>query len=1001
MKYNKKNKLTSNISKILGGSALAMILTSSVHAGNEVIDSTYTDDAIVSIELTEEELMFIDDSQEIHEFFGADVMDTVSPSDFLGDIRDIDIVPDWMPGDAVISVPRRIYPNLNRSALSDPINKVMGDDQHLDDLQTDAQGTYQRAVSDGSVNIEGNGFSGVNPSDTTGTVGKNHYIQSINGSAGSIFSIYDKTTGNKISGPTAMSNLGVDKCKSAAGDPIVFYDEAAERYIMTEFSNEAGRSLCVYVSKTDNPVSGGWHAYEFQAPEFPDYPKFGRWGDSYFVGTNESAGPGIYALERSKMLAGQTARMQRKTAPKLAGLGFQMLLPVDVDTVNGPDANAPGLFLRQNDDELNNKGSNNANQDYLELWTFDPDYDNSANSKLVGPIKIAMSEFDSNVCSNATSSDGFGCLSQKGSSTKLDPVREVVMYRSQYRRFASHESIVGNFVHDAGSDRASLRWFELRKVGTGAWGLHQEGTYAPGDTNNRFMGSAAMDASGNIALAFHISGPETFPGISMTGRLATDANGTMTQTEKVLIAGTSHIASDRNGDYSHLSLDPVDGCTFWMTSDYGKENGQWSTRIASFKFAECSSSTATPAFTLQATNLTQQVCANTSITPIAISTAATGGFNKSINLNYANLPAGITGSFSTNPVVAGSLSNANIAIGNVNNGSYNFKINGVASGAMAKELSVALTVATKPGSVVLSAPISGATGAPLRPTFSWSADSSTTNYVVEVATDSAYVNKVATGTVANGTNYQPSADLKANTTYYWRVKTANTCGNTWSSTATFTTVAVISSNVLVKGVTKTGLNGAAQSTQDFSIAVPAGTTNLTFKTSGGTGDVDLHVQFGEKATADKYQCRPYQGGNVETCTIATAQTGTYHVMLLGYSAYAGVSITADYTPATTGGGNANIDKSNLSGAMGSESYYKINVPANASKLTVEISGGTGDVDLYLRKGSKPTANDYVCRPYEEGNIEKCTQNNPASGEWHIGLFAFDAFDGVSLKATVE
>jgi hypothetical protein len=1001
MKYNKKNKLASNISKILGGSALAIILANSVYAADEVANSVYSDDEIVSTDFTEEELIFIDDSQEIHEFFGADVMDTVSPSDFLGDIRDIDIVPDWMPGDAVISVPRRIYPNSNRSVLFDPINKVMGDDQHLIDLQTDAQDTHQRAVSDGSVNIEGNGFSGVNPSDTTGTVGKNHYIQSINGSAGSVFSIYDKKTGNKISGPTAMSNLGVNKCKSAAGDPIVFYDEAAERYIMTEFSNEAGRSLCVYVSKTDNPVSGGWHAYEFQAPEFPDYPKFGRWGDSYFVGTNESAGPGIYALERSKMLAGQTARMQRKTAPKLAGLGFQMLLPVDVDTVTGPDANAPGLFLRQNDDELNNKGSNNANQDYLELWTFEPDYNNSANSKLVGPIKIAMSEFDSNVCSNATSSDGFGCLSQKGSSTKLDPVREVVMYRAQYRKFAAHESIVGNFVHDAGSDRASLRWFELRKVGIGAWGLHQEGTYAPADTNNRFMGSVAMDASGNMALAYHISGPETYPGISMTGRLATDANGTMTQTEKVLIAGTSYIASDRNGDYSHLSLDPVDGCTFWMTSDYGKENGQWSTRIASFKFEECSGSTANPEFTLQATNLTQQVCANTSITPIAISTAGTGGFNKYINLSYANLHAGITGSFSTNPVAAGSSSNASITIGNVNNGSYNFKINGAASGSVAKELSVALTVVAKPGSVALSAPVSGATAAPLRPTFSWAADSSTTNYVVEVATDSAFSNKVATGTVANGTNYQPSADLNANTTYYWRVKTANTCGNTWSSTSSFTTAAVSISNVLLKGVAKTGLSGASQSTTDFSIAVPAGATNLTFKTTGGTGDVDMHVQFGEKATAAKYQCRPYKSGNAESCTIATAQTGIYHIMLQGYEAFTGVSITADYTLAPTGGGNEGIDESDLTGDSGSESFYKLNIPANASKLTVEISGGTGDVDLYLRKGSKPTSNDFTCRPYEAGNFEKCTQHNPAAGEWHIGLFAFEAFDGVSLKATIE
>ena len=941
----------------------------------------------------------IDDSQQVmQQFIGADHMDSVQPASFSGDVRDLALAPQWQPGDAVKSIPRRIYPNFNRSILTKPINEVKGSDRHLVEKQADAQGMYQRAVNDGNVNIEGIGFTGVNPADTTGTVGKNHYIQSINGQNGSVFSIFDKATGNKISGPTAMSGLGVDKCKSAAGDPVVFYDEAADRYVMTEFSNQAGRSLCVYVSKTDNPVSGGWHSYEFQAPEFPDYPKFGRWGDSYFVGTNENAGPGIYALERNKMLAGQTARMQRKTAPKLSGLGFQMMLPVDVDTVTGPDANAPGLFLRQNDDEINNKGSNNASQDYLELWTFKPDYDNSANSQLAGPIKIAMSEFDSDVCTGG--SQGFGCLKQKGSSQLLDPVREVVMYRAQYRKFSSHESIVGNFVHDAGSDRAGLRWFELRKVGNGAWALHQEGTYAPNDTDNRFMASAAMDASGNIALAYHVAGTDTYPGISMTGRLANDANGTMTQTEKVLVAGTSHIASDRNGDYSHLSLDPVDGCTFWMTSDYGKSNGQWSTRISNFKFAECGGSV-TPEFTMEATNLTQQVCANTSITPIAISTTAKGGFNKSINLSYANLPSGITGNFSANPVAAGSSSNANIAIGNVNVGTYNFKINGVATGASAKELAVALTVANKPSSVALSSPTSGATGATLRPTFNWVADSSATSYVIEVATDSNFANKVATGTVSNGTNYQPSADLTANTTYYWRVKADNSCGNTWSSTSSFTTADVASSNALVKGVVKTGLSGAANSTQDFSIDIPAGATDLTFKMSGGSGDADLHVQFGEKATAAKYQCRPYKAGNDETCTITNVQTGTYHVMIQGYEAFSGVSLVADYTPASTGGGNGNIDESNLSGDASSKKFYVINVAANTAKLTVEISGGSGDVDLYVKEGTKPVENDYKCRPYEEGNNEICTINNPQVGEWHIGLFGYSAYSGVSLKATAK
>ncbi|MBU2968555.1 pre-peptidase C-terminal domain-containing protein [Pseudoalteromonas sp. C2R02] len=974
MKYNdnKISKVAKHISIILGSTALVFTLTEPAIAIEKKV---------------------INDSHTLQSFNGAQHMDTVSPELFNGDVRDLTTVEPWSPGDPVKSIPRRIYPNFNKSPLNGPINAVIGNDDHLVKLQNDAQNTYNRAVTDGSVNIDGIGFTGVNPSDPTGTVGKNHYIQSINGNNGALFSIFDKATGNKVSGPTAMSTLATNLCKNALGDPIVFYDEAAQRYVMTEFSNQTGRSLCVYVSKTDNPVTGGWYAYEFQAPEFPDYPKFGRWGDSYYVGTNENAGPGIYAIERSKLLAGQTARMQRKTAPKLSGLGFQMLLPVDVDTVEGPEANTPGLFLRQNDDEINNKGSNNANQDYLELWTFNPDYDNSANSQLTGPIKIAMSEFDSDVCTSGA--QGYGCLKQKGSTKTLDPVREVVMYRAQYRKFSAHESIVGNFIHDAGSDRAGIRWFELRKVGSGSWQLHQEGTYAPSGTDNRFMGSAAMDGSGNIALSYHIAGVDTYPGISMTGRLSTDTKGTMTQAEKVIVAGTSHIASDRNGDYSHLSIDPVDNCTFWMTSDYGKEGGKWATRIANFKFASCGGST-TPDFSIQATNLTQQVCANADLKPITISSAATGGFNKAINLTYSDLPTGITGSFTKNPLNIGSNSDASVKVGDINTGNYKFKINGTADGVSAKTLDIAVTVANKPGAVSLTSPSAGTNDVAIRPTLSWQSDASATGYRIEIATDSAFNNIVANGTVNNGTNYQPSADLTANTTYYWRVRADNGCGNVWSSSATFTTTA-INASALVKGIAKSNLTGDANTTADFTFEVPFGATDLSFKTSGGSGDVDMHVKFGQKATADTYDCRPYETGNTETCNISNIQTGTYHVMLLGYQAYSGVNLIADYTAASQG--NDKLEESNLSGTSSTKLYHTINVPSGMNELVVNMSGGTGDADLYVRHGEKPTTASYKCRPYKAGNNESCTISDPQAGVWHIGVFGFEDFSNIDLSAS--
>ncbi|SFC31436.1 pre-peptidase C-terminal domain-containing protein [Pseudoalteromonas denitrificans] len=938
----------------------------------------------------------INDNQAMQMYSGADLMATVAPESFTGDVRDLSEAVQWQPGDPIKSVPRRIYPNalntFNRSAINPVANTV----DPLLGIQSEAEGMFSRAVEVANINQDGMGYTGVNPADPTGTVGKNHYIQSINGGGGALFSIYDKATGNQVSGPTNMSDLATNRCKNGLGDPIVFYDEDAERYVMTEFSNQSGRSLCVYVSKTDNPVSGGWFAYEFQAPEFPDYPKFGRYGDSYYVGTNESAGPGVYALERSKLLSGQTARMQRKTAPRLSNLGFQMMVPVDVDSVSGPAGSEAGIFIRQRDDEVINPGSNNPNKDYIELWTFAPDYDNTSNSQLVGPINIEISEFDAEFCSS--NNQDFGCLTQKGTSQTLDPLKEVIMYRAQYRKFSGHESIVGNFLTDvSGNDQGGIRWFELRRTNGGQWGLHQEGTYAPSGTDHRFMGSAAMDASGNIALSYHISGPNTYPGINMTGRNASDANGTMTQAESVLVAGTSHIASDRNGDYSHLSVDPVDNCTFWMTSDYGSNNGKWKTRISNFKFDNCGAP-ATPDFTMAATNLSQQVCANTALQPIGISTAAINGFSSAISLTYSGLPTGVTGSFTASSVTPGGSSDANVSVGNLNTGDYNFTINGTASGVSAKQLAVALSVVDAPTQVVLSGPASGSVDVALRPEFSWTAHASASSYRIEVATDNAFSNVIASGTVASGTNYQPSADLNTETTYYWRVRADNGCGQVWSEVSSFTTQTVDAGTILQNGIAKTNLSGELNSeTTKFTFVVPANVSNLKFVMSGGTGDADMHVKFDQEASTSVYDCRPFETGNDETCTISNIQTGTYHVTLHGYRAYSGVSLVASYSDGTSGG----IDETNISGAANSETFYSMDVAPGTSKLTVVMSGGTGDADLYVKEGSQPTETSYNCRPFKNGNSETCTINNPGAGTWHVGVFGYRRFSGVSLKGSTE
>jgi PKD repeat protein len=400
-----------------------------------------------------------------------------------------------------------------------------------------------------------------------------------NGPGSSRFIIFDKQ-GNTIVGPLDLDSLWAagGACGSGSGDPIVMYDRLAGRWLMSEFAS-TGNHLCVYISKTGDPVSGGWWNYDFAVPQFPDYPKYAAWPDAYYVSTNESS-PTAYALDRAKMLNGQPATFQRFTAPPLT-FGFNALAPVNVDSSAGPPA-GPGIFLRHRDDEIHNPGSNNPNQDFIEAWTLQVNWTTPASSTFTGPVNIPIAEFDSHLCGVGS----FSCIQQPGTMQRLDPVSEVVMWHAGYWNFGSHETITGNFVVDAsGTDRGGVRWFELRRTGGGPWTIFQQGTHSP-DTTSRWMGSIAVDKVGNLALNYSASSTSVFPSMRYTGRLVTDPLGTM-QAENSVFAGTGSQASNRWGDYSATNVDPADDCTFWMTNEYMISGGQWRTRIATFAFPSC------------------------------------------------------------------------------------------------------------------------------------------------------------------------------------------------------------------------------------------------------------------------------------------------------------------------------------------------------------------------------------------------------------------------------
>jgi fibronectin type 3 domain-containing protein len=498
-----------------------------------------------------------------------DVFPPVYPTVIDIDLRTLSPKEGWKPGDPIKEIPRK---TTSRAIEVKPEPHYDG----LVDLQNNVR-MDSRALSTPTTNFAGQGYTGVNPPDTVGDVGPNYYIQSINGGGGALYVIYNKN-GTVAAGPFSMESLGTGQCGSGLGDPIILYDELAGRWMISEFSN-AGNQMCVYVSQTSNPISGGWYNYSFSGNSFPDYPKYGVWPDAYYVGTNEST-LGIYAFDRQAMLSGSAASSQRFSTSKLSGFGFQMLQPADHDGATAPPSGAPGIFMRHRDTEVHS-GLTDASNDYLEIFEFSVDWTTPSNSTLTGPIQIAVSEFDSTLCGLTS----FACIPQPGTSTTLDPLREVVMQRLAYRNFGSHETLVGNLVTDVnGSDRAGVRWFELRKT-SGSWSLYQEGTVSL-DATNRWMGAIAMDGSGNIALGYNVSSSSVSPGLRYVGRLATDTLGTMTQGEYTIVNGSASNGSNRYGDYAAMGIDPADDCTFWFTGEYNTSS-QWSTRIASFSFSEC------------------------------------------------------------------------------------------------------------------------------------------------------------------------------------------------------------------------------------------------------------------------------------------------------------------------------------------------------------------------------------------------------------------------------
>ncbi|RZP14863.1 MAG: hypothetical protein EVA38_04375, partial [Flavobacteriales bacterium] len=454
----------------------------------------------------------------------------------------------------------------NKSRINEKVNQNA---LPYNDINTNVQdgigGIFSYAIEQNFVGFDNTGFT---PPDPSGAAGPDHYVHAVNSSV----KIFDKT-GNLLAGPTSLGAfLGIG---SNSGDPIILYDQLADRYFVSEFGS-VSNGLAIGVSVTNDPT-GEYHVYQYSFDTFPDYPHYSIWPDAYYLTANKGGANKVYAIERDVILAGD---------PDPQIIGFPLpgnssnpntVLspePANLTGVDYPD-DLPGYIVYLQDD-----GWSGITYDHLKIWEIDVDFDNPTSSTISSPLEIPTDPFNAYFAPF-----GAGDVAQPGTGQKIDMITGVISYAANYRSFGTHNSWVITFNDNVDGTNAGVRWIELRNDATNPWEVFQEGTYAPADDNSRFMGSAAMDAAGNIGLAFNIASATLPAGIRYTGRYDGDALGEMTIAETTIVDGVGvQTTTNRFGDYSHLTMDP-NNFTFWHTAEYFSANNQWRTQVASFSLS--------------------------------------------------------------------------------------------------------------------------------------------------------------------------------------------------------------------------------------------------------------------------------------------------------------------------------------------------------------------------------------------------------------------------------
>ncbi|HEY3001793.1 MAG TPA: hypothetical protein VGJ44_05540, partial [Kribbellaceae bacterium] len=519
----------------------------------------------------------------------------------------------------------------------------------------------------------GQGFSGPGgtfsvegvPPDPNSAVGSTQLVEIVN----SGFAVFSKT-GTVQYGPantnTLFSGFGGPCETTNDGDGVVRYDSLANRWVITQFANVRTTGPfyeCTAVS-TSADATGSYNRYSFQYSNFPDYPKLSVWPDAYYITYNlfNSSGTSFLgaescAMNRSAMLAGTTATQQCFTTSNSYG----GILPADVDGTTAPPSGAPNVQMALG-----------TTSTQLVYWKFHVDWANTANTTFTGPTTLTVASYTP-ACDS--------CIPASGGHT-LDSLSDRLMFRLAYRNLGDHQSLVTSHSVSAGGS-VGERWYEFRLDGSGNPVVQQQSTYAP-DSTYRWMGSVAMDKVGNMALGYSQSSSSVHPSIRITGRLAADPAGSMTQGESTLVTGSgSQTTYSRWGDYTSMSVDPSDGCTFWYTNEYIPSNGSfnWKTRNGSFTLPNCTGGTPSNDFSIGVNPASGSVTAGQSTTA-TVSTSVVSGSAETVSLSASGLPIGATASFNPTSVTAGGSSTLTLAASSATPaGTYNITITGTAASA--------------------------------------------------------------------------------------------------------------------------------------------------------------------------------------------------------------------------------------------------------------------------------------------------------------------------------